>query len=203
MSSQYSIKLRISLEKASERIVVFPVMKMRRLFKSVICVFLICTPASLLAEDGVSRDQIKQLDEQVQDIKKEALDISSQLIQLEELYAYPANTRLSVYIEMDDGQTLPFDVLDIKIDGKAAATHTYSKNELSALRRGGADRVYIGNIADGEHVIKVEIISKSGGAKENRSNAEYRFNKLPGAKVVAISLAGSDSSVESISFRED
>ena len=45
--------------------------------------------------DEVSRDQIKGLDEQVQDIKKDVLNLNSELARLEEKLLFPSNTQVS------------------------------------------------------------------------------------------------------------
>ena len=54
---------------------------------------------SVLAQP-VSKEQLKGLDEQVQDIKKDALAISSELAQLEEKLLYPSNTQLALFVSL-------------------------------------------------------------------------------------------------------
>jgi hypothetical protein len=43
--------------------------------------------------------------------------------------------------------------VQLKIDDKNIANHLYTERELDALRRGGVQRLYIGNLASGEHEI--------------------------------------------------
>ena len=46
----------------------------------------------------VSKEQIKGLDEQVQEIKSDVLSIAAQLNQLEERLLYPSNTQIAVFV---------------------------------------------------------------------------------------------------------
>src|SRR5690348_11689786 len=67
---------------------------MNRINTLVIAAALGALPCAPLAQQ-VSKEQIKGLDEQVQDIKKDVLSISSELQLLEEKLLYPSNTQVS------------------------------------------------------------------------------------------------------------
>jgi len=54
---------------------------------------------------------------------------------------------------MDTGLFFSLDSVQLKIDDKNIANHLYTKRELDALRRGGVQRLYIGNLSSGEHEI--------------------------------------------------
>ena len=73
----------------------------RTLLAASTCGALACT---VLAQP-VSKEQIKGLDEQVQDIKKDALAISSELAQLEEKLLYPSNTQLALFVTLVGDQS--------------------------------------------------------------------------------------------------
>src|SRR5262245_34224719 len=90
----------------------------------------------------VSRDQIKGLDEQVQDIKKDTLAISSELLQLEEKLLYPSNTQLSLFVSLAGNGKVRLDAVRLKVDGKDVAHHVYTFKELEALQSGGVQRIH-------------------------------------------------------------
>ena len=74
----------------------------------------------------MSREQIKGLDEQVQEIKKDVLAISTELQRLEEKLLYPSNTQVSVFISVENDSQYNPDAIQIKMDNKKVAYHIYS-----------------------------------------------------------------------------
>ena len=52
------------------------------------------------------------------------------------------------------------DAVRIQIDGQLVAHHIYSAKELEALRKGGVQRIYVGNVATGEHQLEVLVDGK-------------------------------------------
>lgn len=141
--------------------------------------------------EEVSREQIKGLDEQVQDIKKDVLGISTDLVQLEEKLLYPSNTQVSLFVSLAQGEKFRLDAMDIKIDGNDATHHLYTFKELEALQKGGVQRIYTGNIRTGEHTLDVTLIGKTAGNSDFRHSASYKFTKEVGPRLVEIKLANS------------
>jgi hypothetical protein len=144
--------------------------------------------------EEVSREQIKGIDEQVQEIKKDVLSISAELKLLEEKLLYPSNTQVSLFVTLARKDKFRLDSAQLMLDGKAVATHIYTFKELEALQAGGMQRIYTGNVQTGEHLLKVGFIGKDADGKEQRQTAEYRFKKGVGPGLVEITLAGSGDS---------
>jgi len=136
----------------------------------------------------ISRAQIKGLDEQVQEIKADVLSISAELNQLEEKLLYPTNTQVSVFVSLPSGETFRLDSVEMQLDGKSVAHHIYTFKELEALRKGGVQRIYTGNILSGDHDLEVAVIGKSEGGADIREMEHFKFNKDVGPKIVEISL---------------
>lgn len=137
----------------------------------------------------VSKEQIKGLDEQVQDIKTDALGIAAELNQLEEKLLYPSNTQVAVFISLVSGETLRLDSVEIQLDGKPVAHHLYTFNELEALQKGGVQRIYTGNVRSGEHDLQVLVIGKTEGGADFQKSERFKVNKDVGPKIVELSLA--------------
>ena len=152
------------------------------------CVGLLLS-AGVGAEE-VSREQIKGLDEQVQDIKTDVLAISTDLLQLEEKLLYPSNTQVSLFVSLAQGEKFRLDAMEIKIDGKDATHHLYTFKELEALQKGGVQRIYTGNVRAGEHALEVTLIGKTAGNGDFRHSERHTFTKDVGPRLVEIKLAG-------------
>jgi hypothetical protein len=137
----------------------------------------------------ISKEQVKGLDEQVQEIKSDALSISAELSKLEEKLLYPSNTQVAVFVSLKSGETFRLDAIDIQVDGKPVSHHLYTFKELEALRKGGVQRIYTGNVLSGEHDLQVFVIGKTGGGTDFQKSERFKVNKDVGPKIVEISLA--------------
>jgi hypothetical protein len=159
-----------------------------------ITVLVFCLPA--YGED-ISREQIKGLDEQVQEIKTDVLDIATELNQLEEKLLYPSSTQVALFIALADGETFRLDSVEIELDGRQVAHHIYTFKELEALQKGGVQDIYTGNILAGDHDLQVSVQGKSKGGSDFQKMGSYQINKDVGPKIVEISLAS-----QNISFKD-
>ena len=152
--------------------------------------------------EEVSRDQIKGLDEQVQDIKKDVLNLSSELARLEEKLLFPSNTQVSLFISMNEDDDFRLDSVQLKLNEKVVAQHLYSFRELEALQSGGVQRLYLGNIKTGEHDLVVSYSGKAPAGGEYKRSGSYRVNKDVGPKFVEIIIAGPETTEQDIKFRD-
>ena len=152
----------------------------------------LCLAGSPCLADAASKEAMKSLDEQVQEIKSDVLAIGAELSLLEEKLLYPSNTQVAVFVSLAEGESFRLDSLGIQIDGEPVARHVYSFKELEALHKGGVQRIYTGNIATGEHRLEVSVAGKLGG--KDWSGAEtFKLSKEVEPKLVGISLAAQDS----------
>ena len=136
------------------------------------------------------QQQMRGLDEQVQEVKSDVLSIAAELNQLEEKLLYPSGTQVAVFVALAKGDQMRLDAVRLEIDGQLVAHYIYSSKELEALRKGGVQRVYIGNIATGEHKLEVLVDGKlEGGADFNRTE-RFTFRKEVKPKLVGLTLAG-------------
>ena len=119
-------------------------------------VLCLCSSINLGIAEEVTKEQIKGLDEQVQDIKKDVLGISAELNQLEEKLLYPSNTYISFFVSLAEDAKFQPDAIKIKLDDKDVAHYIYSFKELEALQNGGVQRVFTGNVRTGPTAEPVE-----------------------------------------------
>jgi hypothetical protein len=148
--------------------------------------------------EEVSKEQMRSLDEQVQEIKSDVLRIAVELDHLEEKLLYPSNTQVVVFVSLAEGETFRLDSVQIRIDGEQMVHHIYSYKELEALQKGGVQRIYTGNVRTGEHRLEVSMAGKLPGGKDFSGTKSFSFSKDVEPKLVGITLAGRDSSDASI-----
>jgi hypothetical protein len=177
-------------------------MKMGRFLKIVAVGMLFGVWSSNGVTEEDTKAQVRLLDEQVQDFKSEVLDISSSLIQLDQNFSYPENTRVSIFLEIGQGNKSLFDEVILKIDGKDITQYKYTPMEFEALQRGGIQRIYTGNIQNGAHSLAVELFGIANSGMGYQQKAELIFTKNTGAKLISITLASPTPGNQGIIFNE-
>ena len=159
------------------------------------CLISLITGISLLVMSGavygqeVSREQIKGLDEQVQEIKTDVLSIAAELDQLEEKLLYPSNTQVAVFVSLAGEERFRLDSVQIQLDGEPVSHHLYTFKELEALQKGGVQRIYTGNIRSGAHDLGVLVFGQTAGGADFEKSEQFTVNKDVGPRIVEISLS--------------
>ena len=163
--------------------------------KFIYVIFLILTflMTCVVSAEQVTKEQIKGLDEQVQDIKKDVLGISAQLNQLEEKLLFPSNSQVSFFISLNKDSGFKPDAVQLKLDDQDVAHHIYSFNEVDALLDGGMQRIYTGNVRTGDHTIQVSVAGKNSDSKKTQT-ITHTVTKGIGPQFVEIHL--SESGIE-------
>ena len=145
---------------------------------------------------GVARANSKEpmlgLDEQVQEIKSDVLEIAAELSRLEEKLLYPSDTQVAVFISLAENEKSRLDSVQIQIDGEFVAHHIYSFKELDALKKGGVQRIYTGNLPTGEHRLEVSASGKLPSGRDFSGTETFSIEKEVGPKLVGIELSAND-----------
>jgi hypothetical protein len=151
---------------------------------------------------SLDQQQMRGLDEQVQEIKSDALSISQELSRLEEKLLYPSGTQVAIFIAVAKGDQMRLDSVRLQIDGQLVAHHIYSSKELEALRKGGVQRIYVGNVATGEHKLEALVDGKLQGGEDFSRTEQFTFRKEVKPKLVGLTLAGPRSDNTPITVEE-
>lgn len=163
--------------------------KMNRLFMLVVpVVAFLLAGVSVQAQEN-DREQLKGLDEQVQEIKTDVLSIAASLSRLEEKLLYPSNTQVALFVSLAHGEKFRLDAVEIQIEGQPVAHHIYTFKELEALQKGGVQRIYTGNLRAGSHTLQVAMIGKGKLGGDLRREEKFTIQKGVGPQFVEISLA--------------
>jgi hypothetical protein len=148
------------------------------------------------------QQQMRGLDEQIQEIKSDALRMSAELSQLEEKLLYPSGTQVAIFVALAKGDTMRLDAVRLQIDGQLVAHYIYSAKELQALRKGGVQRIYVGNVATGNHKLEVLVDGKLEGGADFSRTGEFTFRKEVKPKLVGLTVAGPRSGNTPIALGE-
>jgi hypothetical protein len=162
-------------------------------YRRILWIAALCLLICPRAAQASSKEQMRSLDEQVQEVKSDVLSIAAELTRLEEKLLYPSNTQVAVFVSLAEGQSFRLDSVQIQIDGELVAHHIYSSKELEALKKGGVQRIYTGNLPTGEHRLEVSVDGKLPGGGDFHGIESFSFSKDVEPRLVEITLAGPDS----------
>lgn len=161
---------------------------MNKIMRVVLIGVSLCVWSCIAYGQGVTKEQIKGLDEQVQEIKSDVLSIAAELNQLEEKLLYPSDTQISIFMAVAKNEKFRLDSVDILLDGKLVAQHLYTFKELEALQMGGVQRIFTGNIRTGGHQVEVSYRGKSTGGNDLEHMESFKVQKDVGPSIVEITL---------------
>ena len=138
----------------------------------------------------------RALNEQAQDIKKQALELNRDLFNLEEELLFPANTQVAVFVSLDAGEFFQLDAVQIKVDDKVVANYLYTERQVDALRRGGVQRLYVGNVKGGKHELVAVLTGRGPHNRDYRRSATFTFDKADQPKYLELKIVDSAANYE-------
>lgn len=159
--------------------------------------------AQLEAESQPEEHTISPLSDEVEDLKKAALELNRDLLILEEELLFPANTQIVVFVSMDVGKFFELDAIKLSIDDKMVASHLYTHRQNDALARGGVQRLYMGNLKAGEHELTAIFTGMGPDNREYKRGATMLLEKDGDPKMVEIQIRDSEKTMQpEFSFKE-
>ena len=142
----------------------------------------------ILTVTSYAADKSPILEKQVQDLKKEVLNLNKELFILEEDLLFPSNTQFSIFLSMDIGQFFSLDSVEINIDEKNIANHLYTEREIKALKRGGVQRIYLGNISSGKHELVAFFTGKGPSKRDFKRGTTIMIEKTSSPLFVELKI---------------
>ncbi len=140
------------------------------------------------ATEAESRQEFRALDEDVQDLKKEVLDLNRDLFLLEEELLFPANSQVAFFVSLDVGEYFALDSVSLRIDGREVANYLYTEREVDALLRGGVHRLHMANLRTGEHELIAIFTGQGPHTRDYRRGATITIEKGIGAKYLELEI---------------
>ncbi|PID42175.1 MAG: AraC family transcriptional regulator [Proteobacteria bacterium] len=149
-----------------------------------VCFMLFASIPAWTSEGRSLGDQVKQL-------KSEVRELNRELYQLEESLINPANTQIAVFLSLSVNNAFDLDSVEIKIDGNTATTYLYRESELTALKKGGIQRLYIGNLSSGAHTISAVLNGQGESEQYFRREKNYSFEKTSKPTLLELQIVNS------------
>jgi hypothetical protein len=140
------------------------------------------TDAASVSSGAAAPDEAKPgstaaLSGQMEDIKRNLVELKRDLVVLEEDLLYPASSQVAVFLSMDVGEFFALDAVTLKLNGKDVTHYLYTQKQADALFRGGVQRLYVGNVKQGENQLTAFFTGRGPEGRDYRRATTVTFEK--------------------------
>jgi hypothetical protein len=149
--------------------------------------------AGTAAEAPVERSA---LDSEVQSLRRDVVDLNRDLFMLEEDLLFPASTQVAVFVSMDIGTFFALDSVQLKVDDKEVANYLYTEREQEALKRGGVQRLWLGNMKAGEHEVTAFFTGRGPHTRDYKRGTTLKVEKGVGAKYLELRISDKSTQLQ-------
>ncbi len=136
------------------------------------------------------------LDEDVQDLKQLAVELNRDLFLLEEELLFPASTQVAIFVSMDVGEFFALDSIELKLNDENVTNYLYTEREVSALHKGGVQRLYVGNLRMGQHELVAVFTGAGPHERDYRRGATLVFEKGIGPKYIELTISDRETKLQ-------
>lgn len=119
----------------------------------------------------------QSLDAQMEDVKQALVELKRDLVVLEEDLLFPASTQVSVFLAMDVGELFALDAVTLKLNGKEVTHYLYTDKQVDALFRGGVQRLFVGNVRQGNNRLTAFFTGRGPSGRDYRRATTVEFEK--------------------------
>lgn len=129
------------------------------------------------------------LENTIEDLKAEVIELNRELFELEEQLLYPATTSFAVFVSMDSVKNFELTSVKLELDQAAVTSHLYDHEQVDALRRGGIQKLFQGNLKPGMHNVKALIQGKDSDGRPVQRTVVADFGKARSTKYLEVKIS--------------
>lgn len=131
---------------------------------------------------------------ELEDIKSQVLKLNRDLFILEEDLLFPASTQIAVFVSVDVGRFLKLDSVELKIDDNNVSGFLYTDRQRKALEQGGIQRIYLGNLKMGPHLLTAIFTGNDAEGRTVQRAISHNFDKTDETIMIELKVEDSESS---------
>lgn len=131
-------------------------------------------------------------------LKQQALQLNRDLLILEEELLFPANSQMALYLSMDVGHYFQLDSVKVKLDDTFIASELYTAKQVDTLHRGGIQKLYLGNVRQGEHEISAFFTGIGPEGQAYKRAASLTVEKTTAPLVLELKIVDSGQKLQPV-----
>lgn len=130
--------------------------------------------------------QIDALDVKIQNLKDDVIDLNTQIFRLQEELLYPEDSSVVVFLSVDGGNYFALDSVKLMVDDTMVTSYLYTDREVTALKKGGVQRLYLGNLKAGDHQVAAVFTGKGPQGQDYKRAETIPLKKEKGAAFIKL-----------------
>ena len=154
-----------------------------------ICSLVFClsiAPPAHAQEAPAPSQEIETIDVRLQKLKDDIIDLNTTIFRLQEELLYPEDSSVVVFISVEGGNYFTLDAVKLMVDDAMVTSYLYTDREVAALRKGGIQRLYMGNLKTGEHQLAVVFTGKGPQGQDYKRAESIALFKEKGAAFIKL-----------------
>jgi len=128
------------------------------------------------------------LEQQIIAIKEEMLELGNGIKSLEDIFLYPPESRVSVYLSLDIGNLFLLHNVTLYVDDEKVSEYFYTAQEETGLNKGAVHLLHVENYLPGGYLVKALFEGIGPHGRKYRRAVSHRIIKGKSAKVLKIRI---------------
>lgn len=150
-------------------------------------ILLLLTALVARAEEPQAPERnIEAMDVKIQQLKDDILDLNTRIFRLQEELLYPEDSSIVVFLSVDGGNYFSLDSVKLTLDDTMVTSYLYTDREVTALKKGGIQRLYMGNAKSGDHRFEAIFTGKGPQGQDYKRAETIPIAKQKGAAFVKL-----------------
>lgn len=145
---------------------------LRFLFALALSIFVGIVASVEAAESPRASESLAKLEQ----LKIDVIALTRDITLLKEQMTHPDKQKLSIYFSLTDTAQFELQTLKLLIDEQLVKEIEFSERQRLLLERGGAERLFVGNIAPGEHVITAFFTGTMANGETYKRGVTAKFH---------------------------
>jgi len=129
------------------------------------------------------------LDDEMAAVRRSYVELRRDMLVADPSAIVPAGAQVAIYVSMDPQTQATLDAVSITVDGREICQQHYADREVGALKRGGADRLYVGSLPANAQMLAATFagVTHDGKRYSVTTNVDLPATELP--RYVELQLA--------------
>lgn len=145
---------------------------------------------SVLFLSALSLSSFAEVEKQMQELNSAMNALEKDISELEESLLFPPVTRVKVFLSLANDTDFILHSVSLRIDNREQSYHIYSSAELDALRLGGIQSLWEGNVALGERRLLARVVGEDRRGEKVSYEATLDFEKTLQGRALELQILG-------------
>jgi len=130
--------------------------------------------------------EIEAVDVRLQKLKDDIIDLNTRIFRLQEELLYPEDSSIVVFLSVEGGNYFALDSVKLMVDDTMVTSYLYTEREVGALKKGGVQRLYMGNVKAGDHHLAAVFTGKGPQGQDYKRAETISVLKEKGAAFIKL-----------------